>query len=124
MIIAVDFDGTCVRHKYPDVGEDVSGAVATLRRLCGAGHELILYTMRSGESLLDAVTWFNDRGIPLWGINGNSLQSEWTSSPKVYAHLYIDDAALGCPLKTIWGESRPAVNWKAVESMLEERGIL
>lgn len=48
MIIAVDFDGTCVKHRYPMVGEDVDGAVSVLKELVRKGHKIILYTMRSG----------------------------------------------------------------------------
>jgi hypothetical protein len=118
MIIAVDFDGTCTTHEYPAIGRDI-GAETVLKRLSGAGHLLILWTMRSDSYLEDAVQWFKARGIPLYGINNNPTQKEWTNSPKVYAHLYIDDAALGIPLcMPIHAEERPFVNWQAVELML------
>ena len=45
MVIAVDFDGTCVTHAFPKIGEDI-GAVPVLKRLVKAGHKIILYTMR------------------------------------------------------------------------------
>ena len=96
MIIAVDFDGTCVKHKYPLIGEDI-GAIPVLKELIDNGHQLILWTMRSGKELDEAIYWFETNEIPLYGINTNSEQSTWTSSPKCYAQLYIDDAALGCP---------------------------
>jgi hypothetical protein len=48
--------------------------------------------------LTDAVNWFKDNGIPLWGVNGNPEQRTWTDSPKAYCQLYIDDAGLGTPL--------------------------
>lgn len=98
MIIAVDFDGTCVKHRYPMVGEDVDGAVSVLKELVRKGHKIILYTMRSGDTLDDAISWFIDNDIELWGINRNPEQYGWSSSPKVFANLYIDDAALGIPL--------------------------
>lgn len=46
MEIAIDFDGTCVTHEFPNVGKDI-GAVPILKRLVAKGHKLILYTMRS-----------------------------------------------------------------------------
>lgn len=98
MIIAVDFDGTCVKHRYPMVGEDVDGAVSVLKELVRKGHKIILYTMRRGDTLDDAISWFIDNDIELWGINRNPEQYGWFSSPKVFANLYIDDAALGIPL--------------------------
>ena len=66
MIIAVDFDGTVVKHAYPEVGADVPGAVDALYTLVNAGCKLILWTMRSGQYLDDAVKWFEDRGIGRW----------------------------------------------------------
>lgn len=118
LYIGIDFDGTCVTHEYPRVGKDI-GAVPVLKKLTDSGHLLILNTMRSGRELDDAVQWFIDNDIPLYGVNENPSQKSWTSSPKVYAHLYIDDAALGCLLKMDNAVSdRPFVNWDAVEEHL------
>lgn len=117
MIIAVDFDGTCVTHDYPEVGKDI-GAQAVLRKLANAGHQLILWTMRSGEHLQAAVAWFQVNDIPLYGVNENPTQKTWTQSPKAYAQLYIDDAALGIPLIR-QNTKRLFVNWPAVEEMLK-----
>ena len=156
LIIAIDFDGTCVTHEYPKIGKDI-GAVPVLKRLVGEGHKLMLWTMRgnkptqNGDSVVntlsEAVQWFKDNGIELWGVNENPEQkaSGWTNSNKQYAQLYIDDAALGCPLlqeyqwrpvaqgieTTTHGQNsiqvpigRPFVNWEAVEDGLEKQGIL
>lgn len=141
MDICIDFDGTCVTHEFPRVGEDI-GAVPVLRRLVEAGHNLILFTMRNncennvgfsddvpevhnGNHLDDAVNWFKENDIPLYGINRNPTQDSWTKSPKAYAQLYIDDAALGCPTRTDLAYSnRPFVDWYEVEYMLEEMGII
>lgn len=128
MVICVDFDGTCVSHEFPYVGKDI-GSVQVLKKLVENGHKLILWTMRSdndkGHFLRAALNWFNDNEIPLYGYQVNPSQSSWTSSPKCYAELYIDDAALGCPLKydpTI--SERAFVNWEEVEKMLKDKGII
>lgn len=139
MKICIDFDGTCVAHAFPKVGEDI-GAVPILKRLIEKGHQLILFTMRSnvinapspefegkftGNYLDDAVEWFRKNDIPLFGINNNPSQKYWTTSPKAYAELYIDDAALGCPLTIDTNKSsRPFVDWLAVEFWLEGNKIL
>ena len=115
LIIAVDFDGTCVTHEYPKIGRYI-GAQPVLKRLVEAGAKLILWTMRSDRHLQEAVQWFSDNEIPLFGIQGNPEQSTWTSSPKAYAKVYIDDAALGCPLCSGLSGERPFVDWKAVEA--------
>lgn len=126
--IGIDFDGTCVTHEYPHVGKDI-GAVPVLKALVEKGHKLILNTMRSdnedGEYLTDAVKWFEENNIELFGIQRNPTQDDWTSSPKVYANIYIDDAALGCPLTFNSGYSlRPYVDWVIVHKMLGEMQIL
>lgn len=140
MIIAIDFDGTCVTHEFPRVGKDI-GAVPILKQIVNNGHKLVLFTMRSdvdnpksdnpeilnkaGNYLTDAINWFKDNDIELWGIQTNPEQSSWTKSPKAYAHLYIDDAALGCPLllnRTI--SERPFVDWDKVELMLTQLNII
>ena len=114
MYIAVDFDGTCVTHDYPEVGKDI-GAVPVLKELVKQKHKLILWTMISGSQLEDAVEWFNSNGIPLYGIQTNPTQKSWTESPKAYANIYIDDAALGAPLKHDEMLSpREFIDWVAV----------
>ncbi len=138
MIIGIDFDGTCVTHEFPKVGKDI-GAQRVLRRLIEAGHQLVLFTMRSdveaptsddpniisepGKYLTEAVEWFEKNGIPLWGINENPEQKSWTTSPKAYCHLYIDDAALGIPLVSP-AEGRPFVWWERAEHELVRIGCL
>lgn len=124
LIIAIDFDGTCVEHDYPEVGLEVEGAVETLRELVKRGHKLVLFTIRSGEKLEAAVRWFKERKIELWGINKNEEQQRWSESPKIYADYYIDDSALGCPVMFIDGVRRPVVNWAKVRSLLEYNRIL
>lgn len=126
IVIGVDFDGTCVTHEYPKVGQEI-GASYVLRLLTDAGHKIILNTMRShseGEVLNDAINWFKKHNIPLYGVNENPTQKEWTSSPKPYANLYIDDAALGCPLCTWKDNERPFVNWLTVLKTLVKMGLI
>ena len=124
MYIAIDFDGTCVTHDYPRIGKEI-GATEVLKRLIEAGHKLILNTMRSDKELQDAVNWFKKNGIELYGVNENPTQKRWTNSPKVYAHMYIDDAALGCPLINAPELSnRPFVDWDSIDRQLIQRGII
>ena len=124
-IVAVDFDGTCVTHEYPEIGPEVPNAVNVLKRLNQNEVRIILWTIRSGEYLQDAVNWFVARGIRLWAVNKNPQQRFWSKSPKVYAPVYIDDASIGCPL--IFpeeGNHRPYADWFAIEKLLEEIGFL
>jgi hypothetical protein len=121
MIIAVDFDGTCVTHEYPKVGKNI-GAGPVLRRLVKSGHKIILFSMRNdlNGDLKDALDWFKNENIPLYGINENPSQT-WSTSPKAYAHVYIDDAALGCPVIKDYNLSdRNFVSWTEVSEVLDE----
>lgn len=138
MILAIDFDGTLAEHEFPDIGREVPGAFDWLKKFQAAGAKLILWTMRSdgrtadgskenGPVLTEAVEWCRERGVEFWGVNGNPGQSSWTQSPKAYAHLYIDDAAFGCPLvESKKAGNRPHVDWSkvgpAVMEMLERKG--
>ena len=69
MIIAVDFDGTIVEHKYPAIGKEIPLATVTLRQLIKDGHKLILWTVRENELLDDAVKWCEERGIHFYAVN-------------------------------------------------------
>jgi hypothetical protein len=122
MYICIDFDGTCVTHEYPRVGRDI-GAVPVIKRMVDSGHRIVLFTMRSGKHQKDAEEWFMKNDIPLFGSNVNPTQKRWTTSPKAYGNLYIDDSALGVPLIDN-GVDRPYVDWVEVESLLEESGII
>lgn len=118
LIIGLDFDGTCVTHEYPNIGRSI-GAETVLRHIIHEGGKLVLNTMRSGQQLDEAVQWFKDNDIPLFGIQRNPDQDAWTSSPKAYAHLYIDDAGLGCPLiKSTKVNERDYVDWEHVSILL------
>ena len=124
-IICVDFDGTCVMHEYPKIGADVPNAVNVLKKLNENEVKLILWTIRSGEYLQEAVDWFAEREIAIWSVNKNPQQRFWSKSPKAYAPVYIDDAALGCPLKLPLDDvSRPFADWFEIESLLQEIGYL
>ncbi|MDP3481554.1 MAG: hypothetical protein Q8R88_17455 [Desulfoprunum sp.] len=124
MYICVDFDGTVVDHRYPDIGEPVPGAIKWLLRLQACGARLILFTMRSdgpktGNLLTEARQYLEKNAVKLYGINTNPDQKEWTSSPKAYGNIYIDDLAFGCPLIQPKDFARPCVDWKKVGPQLE-----
>lgn len=117
-IIAVDFDGTVVDHRYPAIGPSAPLAIPVLQELVAAGFKIILFTMRSGRHLSEATDWFQNNGIKLWGVQYNPEQLTWSTSNKCYAEMYIDDAAFGCPLIRPAGFLRPCVNWHKVRSQL------
>ena len=123
LVIAIDFDGTCVTHEYPYMGSDI-GAVPVLKELADAGYHLVLNTMRSGKTEKEAVKWFKENDIPLYGVNSNPDQKSWTKSPKVFADLYIDDSALGVPLTSSPSSTRPYVDWVKVREWLVAEGYL
>ena len=98
MIIAVDFDGTIVRHRYPKIGEELPFATETLRMLIREGHRLILWTVREGKLLDEAIEWCRDRGVEFYAINRDFPAEDATGSGfsrKLKADLFIDDRSFG-----------------------------
>lgn len=127
MDIVVDFDSTCVLHKNPGMGADIKGAQDVLSELIENGHNIILCTMRSDRDtgLQDAISWFRRRGIKLYGIQKHPTQEEWTSSPKAYGDIIIDDTCLGIPLiDNPHISERKFVDWQGVRTLLVERGLI
>lgn len=116
--VAIDFDGTIVKHNYPEIGEPVPGAIEFMQKIDKAGHKIILYTMRSGDKLQEAVDYLNENGIYPFGVNNDPEQSNWTESPKAYAHVYIDDASLGCPLICPY-QRRPFADFQRIDEMFD-----
>ena len=100
-IIAVDFDGTIVEHRYPAIGKEKEGAIDTLKRLAKEGNKLILWTVREGDLLDEAVAFCRSRGLEFYAVNSNLPQNELflssakSISGKVSADVYIDDRNLG-----------------------------
>ena len=75
--------------------------------------------------LTDAMDWFKQNEINLYAVQKNPEQHSWTDSPKAYASLYIDDAALGCPLIVPENQAeRPYADWKKIREILVEQSIL
>ena len=99
MIIAVDFDGTIVQDRYPEIGSEQPFATQTLRMLLEEGHQLILWTVRQGETLEAAVEWCRQRGVEFYAVNKDfpeeNEQTNSTYSRKIKADLFIDDRNIG-----------------------------
>lgn len=99
MIIAVDFDGTIVEHRYPQIGKEIPFAIATLKKLQKEHHLLILWSVREGKLLKEAVEYCRNRGLEFYAVNSNLPEEEQEStsirSRKVNADLYIDDRNVG-----------------------------
>lgn len=99
MVIAVDFDGTIVEHRYPEIGKEVPFAIQTLKMLIKEQHRLILWTVREGELLDEAVEWCRQRGVEFWAINKDYPEEEKENnnnySRKLKADLFIDDRNVG-----------------------------
>lgn len=94
MIIAVDFDGTLCSNAWPEIGEPNVPMIEFLKQRRKQGDKLILWTMREGRKLLDAVNWCIDHGLIFDAANDNlrSQKAEYGNNPrKVYADWYIDD---------------------------------
>lgn len=114
-IIGIDFDGTCVVDSFPYVGDNI-GAAKVLRELADK-NLLILYTVRDGKYLQNAVDWFRYNHINLYSVNYNP--EPVSSSPKVYCDYYIDDRNIGTPLT-----DKGYVDWNKMLVLLRQKNLL
>lgn len=99
MIIAVDFDGTIVEHKYPAIGREIPFAIDTLKKLAAERHKLILWSVREGRLLDEAVNFCRERGLEFYAVNRDYPEEEKERnnhfSRKLKADVFIDDRNLG-----------------------------
>ena len=119
--IAVDFDGTIVEHKYPEIGKEIMFAFQTLRALQEQGHQLILWTYRSGKELDDAVEYCRRNGIEFYAVNSSYPEEEFDEdydSRKIDADVFIDDRNIGG--LPPWGEIYQMINPDEKPSLEQE----
>jgi len=136
MVIAVDFDGTIVEHDYPRIGKEMLFAFATLKELNKKGHKLILWTIRTGELLDEAVEYCKKNGVEFYAVNKNYPEEELSEkiSRKLNADIFIDDRNVGGFLgwSNIWQTLHPEngdfnhvlKNAEAHNNYKEEKGFL
>ena len=123
MVIAVDFDGTIVEHRYPDIGREIPFAIDTLKMLIADRHKVILWTVREGKLLDDAVEWCRQRGVEFYAVNKDypEEKKEYNNhfSRKIKAEVWIDDRNLGG--LPDWGEMYTMIKeHKSFENMIAE----
>ncbi len=97
MLIAVDFDGTIVEHRYPEIGKEQPFAIQTLKQLLQDGHRLILWTNRQGETLDEALDWCHERGIDFYAVNKSFPEETFDHEEprKLKVDMFIDDRNIG-----------------------------
>jgi hydroxymethylpyrimidine pyrophosphatase-like HAD family hydrolase len=111
VIIAVDFDGTIVEDRYPGIGKEKRFAFMTLKTLQKEGHQLILWTYRSGRALKEAVEFCRENGVEFYAVNCSYPEEkldETQMSRKVHADIFIDDRNLGGFVE--WGKVWQIIN--------------
>ncbi len=116
MTIAVDFDGTIVEHRYPEIGKEKPFAIQCLKQLQQEGNRLILWTSREGKLLEDAVAFCHERGLDFYAVNSNQPDDALFKHPsaKVIADVYIDDRNLG-GIPDDWGAIYEMITKKRAE---------
>ncbi len=104
LTIAVDFDGTIVENRFPEIGKPILFAFESLKKLQEEGHRIILWTYRHNKRLEEAVVFCENKGLEFYAVNKSYPEEEHddTISRKILADIFIDDRNLG-GLKG-WGE--------------------
>jgi len=98
MKISVDFDGTIVEHRYPEIGKEMLFAFDTLKALQKQGHQLVLWTIRVGKELDEAVAYCKENGVEFYAVNKNYPEEHFDEneiSRKINADIFIDDRNVG-----------------------------
>ena len=119
--IAIDFDGTIVEHKYPEIGKEILFAFETIKALQKQKHQLILWTYRSGKELDDAVDYCRQNGVEFYAVNASYPEEEFDedfASRKIDADIFIDDRNIGGMLP--WGEIYQMINPQETPSLEDE----
>lgn len=121
LTIAVDFDGTIVENKYPEIGKPRLFAFEAMLKLQEEGHRLILWTYRSGKKLEDAIEFCENRGITFYAVNKSYPEEDFDEniSRKILADIFIDDRNYGS-LKG-WGEMFQKLSLNKPENNLKKR---
>ncbi|MDR0833302.1 MAG: hypothetical protein LBN93_03840 [Candidatus Symbiothrix sp.] len=97
LVIAVDFDGTIVEHAYPRIGKPIPFAIETLKKLQEERHILVLWTVREGKLLQEAIDYCAQNGLKFYAANKNHPREKYNPdrSPKLKTDLFIDDRNIG-----------------------------
>lgn len=96
-VIAVDFDGTLCKSKYPECGEPIVQTVEFIRECKNLGAVIVLWTCREGDSLQTALDWCKENDVPIDYANENIPEriEQWGNDcRKISADYYIDDRAV------------------------------
>ena len=96
MVIAIDFDGTIVKNRWPEIGKMRFLAKPIIKWLQKRGHEPILFTCREWDYLDHAYYFLKANGIEFKYYNENTekrIEQYGGDCRKVSADLYLDDRA-------------------------------
>ncbi len=102
-IIAVDFDGTLVENKWPEIGAVNVEVLNYCKNEQAKGARIILWTIRTDEPLANAVKWCEENGLRLDAVNDNLKEMVdffGSNTRKIFADEFIDD-------RTVQGFSLP-----------------
>ncbi len=125
MVIAVDFDGTIVEHKYPKIGKEIPFAIQTLKMLQQKDFRIILWTVRHGKELEEALQFCYDRGLEFYAVNKNFPEEKYPTdevSRKIVADIYIDDRNFGGVPG--WGEIYQSLVNEEIDFSRNKRNII
>lgn len=132
LTIAIDFDGTIVENRYPKIGKPLLFAIESLKKLQQEGHQLILWTYRTGDELKEAVAFCNKKGLFFFAVNKSYPEEKFDNSlsRKIQADIFIDDRNIGGLLG--WGEMYQSLSLefskkelhKKIKKEKSEKGLL
>lgn len=113
-IMAVDFDGTLVVDKFPEIGAKREYMCSLIKDFQNKGVKSILWTSRTGKYLEDAVKWCELEGLHFDAINENIaevVELTGQDTRKVFADVYIDDKSCVAKSLDVRAYINRSTNW-------------
>ena len=115
-IWAVDFEGTLTtKRRFPYIGEPNISVIELLKMARLRGVRVILWTVREGDYLTEALNWCKGYGLEFDAINDNlpeTIEYLGRNTRKVLADLYLDDKSFH-----LWGEEGEKKLWELVQNL-------
>ena len=117
-IIAVDFDGTLVEDKWPEIGKPNKDMFEFLKYLQKEHNiKLILWTSRTDRHLVNAIEFCKAQGMEFDAINENIPEVKAFTggdTRKVYADIYLDDKSIPAIQAPIYWVHKLNLSWMEV----------
>lgn len=120
-IIFLDFDGTVVYHRYPEIGDLIPESINVIKELISNGHTVILNSYRSNSLQTDsALNFLKEFGIEIESTKYKIIPIKFDLDNIL---IFIDDITSNIPL-LIDDKNLNYVDWATLKKLFKNKKIL